>query len=55
MGNNAWCMVCIGKGMENGVVVVCERGNEQCELRGSMRHDELRDMVRFVPIRREIY
>ncbi len=43
-------MVCIGKGVENGAVMVCERTNGQCELRGSMRHDELGDMGRFVPI-----
>jgi hypothetical protein len=33
-------VVCIGKGVDNGVVMVCERTNEQCELRGSMRHDK---------------
>jgi len=26
-GVGGWCMVCIGRGMENGVVVVCEREN----------------------------
>jgi hypothetical protein len=37
-------MVCIGRGVDNGVVVVCERENGQCELRGSMKHDELWNM-----------
>jgi hypothetical protein len=37
-------MVCIGRGVENGVVVVCERENGRCELQSLMRHDELKDM-----------
>ncbi len=41
--------------MENGVVVVCEKINEQCELRGLMRHDELGDMGCFVPMRKEVF
>jgi hypothetical protein len=24
---NEWCVVCIGKGAENGVVLVCEKTN----------------------------
>jgi hypothetical protein len=55
MGTSGCCMVCIGKGMENVVLVVCERGNGQCELRSLMIHDELRDMGRFMPMKREIY
>ncbi len=39
-----WRMVCIGKGVENVVVMVCERENGICELLSSMRHDELGDM-----------
>ncbi len=27
-----WCMVWIGKVVENGVVIVCERKNGQCEF-----------------------
>jgi hypothetical protein len=27
MGTSGWCVVCIGKGVENEVVVVCERTN----------------------------
>lgn len=52
MGTSGWCVVYIRKGMENGVVVMCERGNGR---RGLMRHDELRDMGHFVPMRREVY
>ncbi len=48
-------MVCIGKGVENEVVVVYEMTNGQCELRGSMKHDELQDMGRFVPMKKEVY
>jgi hypothetical protein len=54
-GIGGWCMVCIGKKVENGVMVVCEKTNGQCELRGSMRHDELGDMGHFVPMRKEVY
>jgi hypothetical protein len=50
-----WCVVCIRKKMENEVVVVCERINGQCELRSSMRHDELRDMGHFMPMRKKVY
>jgi len=50
-----WCVVCIRKGVENEVVVVCERTNGQCELRGSMRHDELGDMGHYMPMRKEVY
>ncbi len=50
-----WCVVCIRKGVENEIVVVCERTNGQCELRGSMKHDELGDMGRYMPMRKEVY
>jgi len=50
-----WCMVCIGKGVENRVVMVCERENGQFELQGSTKHDELGDMGHFVPMRKEVY
>ncbi len=50
-----WCVVCIGKGVENEVVVVYEMANGQCELRGSMKHDELQDMGCFVPMKKEVY
>ncbi len=50
-----WCVVCIGKGMENGAVVVCERENGQCKLQGSMKHDELGDMGCFVLMKKEVY
>jgi len=46
-GVGGWNMVCIGKVVESGVVVVCERTTGRCELRGSMRHDKLRDMGHF--------
>jgi hypothetical protein len=51
-GVGGWNMVCIGKVVESGVVVVCERTTGRCELRGSMRHDKLRDMGHFVTIRK---
>jgi len=54
-GVGGWCIVCIGKGVEIGVVVVCERENKQCELQGSMKHDKLKDMGCFVPTRKEVY
>jgi hypothetical protein len=54
-GVGGWCVVCIRKVAENEVMVVCERTNGRCELRGSMRHDKLRDMGHFVPIRKEVY
>jgi hypothetical protein len=41
--------------VENEVVVVYEMTNGQCELRGSMKHDELQDMGRFVPMKKEVY
>ncbi len=36
-------------------MVMCERTNGRCELQGSMRHDKLGDMGRFVPIMKEVY
>jgi hypothetical protein len=51
----ALCVVSIGKVVENGVMVVCEKTNGQCELRSSMRHDKLGDMGCFVPMRKEVY
>jgi hypothetical protein len=54
-GVGGWNVVWIGLIVENGVVVVCERTNGQCELQGSMRHDKLKDMGHFVPIRKKVY
>jgi hypothetical protein len=34
-------------------VFMCEKTNEQCELCGSMKHDELEDMGRFVTMRKK--
>jgi hypothetical protein len=48
-------MVCIGKGVGNGGMVVYERANKPCELHSSMKHDELGDMGHFVPMKREVY
>ncbi len=48
---SGWCVVCIGKVVENGIMVVCEKTNGRCELRGSVTHDKLGDMGHFVPIR----
>jgi hypothetical protein len=31
-GVGGWCMVCIGKGVKIGIVVICGRENGQCEL-----------------------
>jgi len=30
-------------------------GGGQCELQGLIRHDELGDMVHFVPTRKKVY
>jgi hypothetical protein len=38
--------------VENEYVVVCERANGQCELRGFMKHDELGDMGHYVPMKK---
>ncbi len=54
-GVGGWCVVCIRKGVGNGAMVVYERANKRCELRGSIRHDELWDMGRFVPMKKEVY
>jgi hypothetical protein len=54
-GIGGWCMVCIGKVVENGVVVVCEKTNGWCELRHLMRHDKLKDMGLCFPIKKEVY
>jgi hypothetical protein len=51
-GVGGWCVVCIGKVVENGVVIVCERTNGRYELRGSMRHGKLKNMGCFVPMRK---
>ncbi len=48
-------MVCIRKVVENGAMVVCGRTNGQCELEGAIKHDKLRVMGHFVPIRKEFY
>ncbi len=48
-------MVCIIKVVENGVVMVCEGTNGQCELQGLMKHDKLRDMGHFVPMKKGVY
>jgi hypothetical protein len=52
---NGWCMVCIKKRVKNGVMLVCERTNGQCELQGLMKYDESRDVGRFIPMRKEVY
>jgi hypothetical protein len=31
-GANGWCVVCIRKRVENGVMMVCEMTNGRCEL-----------------------
>ncbi len=43
-----WCVVSIGKVVENGVVVVCEKTNGRCKLQSSMKHDKLGDMGKEV-------
>jgi len=35
--------------------LVCEGTNGRCELQGSMKHDESRDMGRFVPMKKKAY
>lgn len=46
-GISGWCVVCIGKIVENGVVMVRESINGQCELQSLMRHDKLGNIRRF--------
>jgi hypothetical protein len=47
MGGWWVCVVSIGKAVENGVVMVCERTNGRCELRNSMRPDKLGNIRMF--------
>ncbi len=54
-GVDGWCVVCIIKVVENGVLMMCERTNGQCELQGLMKHDKLGDTGHFVPMKKEIY
>jgi len=54
-GVGIWCVVCIGKGVENGYAVMCEKENGRCELQGSMKHNELGDRGCSMPMRKEVY
>jgi hypothetical protein len=54
-GISVWCVVCIGDGMDTKFVVAHDKTNEWWELWGSMKHDELGDMGRLVPMRKEAY
>ncbi len=49
------CMVYIGWGVVNGVVMVCERENGWCGLWSLMRHDKLKNMGHFVSMKKEVY
>jgi hypothetical protein len=54
-GFGGWFVVWIKNIVENGAMVVCGRTNGRCELQGSMKHDKLRDMGHFVPIKKKFY
>ncbi len=41
-------MVCMEDGMKNRFVVAHDKSNGQWELRGLIRHDELKDVGRLV-------
>ncbi len=46
-------MVCMGDGVEIKSMVAHDKANGQWEERGLMGHDELKDMGRLVPMRKE--
>ncbi len=52
---DGWCMVCIGKEVDNEVMVVYEKTNGWSKLQSLMGHDKLGDMGHFVPIRKYVY
>ncbi len=54
-GTSGWFMVCVGDGVENKVVMAHDETNGQWELQGSMKHDELGNMGRLVPMKKESY
>jgi hypothetical protein len=41
---SGWFVVCMEDGVKNRFVVAHDKANGQCELRGLIRHDELKDM-----------
>jgi hypothetical protein len=48
-------MVYIKNGVDNKFMVTHEKANERCQLRGSMKDDELGDIGHFVPMRKKVY
>ncbi len=46
-------MVCMGNGVEIRSMVAHDKANGRWEGQGSIRHDELKDMGRLVPMRKE--
>jgi len=44
-------MVCMGDEVEDRLMVAHDEMNGRWELQGSMKHDELRDMGRLMPIK----
>ncbi len=50
-----WFVVCMGNGVHDRSVVAHGKENGRWELRGLIKHDELRDMGYLVPMRKEAY
>jgi len=48
---SGWSMVCMGDEVENRSVVAHDQATRQWELRSLMKHDELGDMGRLVPMK----
>jgi hypothetical protein len=54
-GTNGWFVICVGDGVENKVVMAHDEANGRRELQGLMKHDELRNMGRLVPMKKKSY
>jgi len=52
-GTNGRCMICMGDGVETRCVVAHDKTNGRWEQRSSIGHDELGDMRRLVPMKKE--
>ncbi len=54
-GTIGWFVVCMGNGVQDKFVMAHGKENGQWELRGLIKHDELRDMGHLVPMNKEAY
>jgi hypothetical protein len=48
-------VIYIRNGVDNEFITTHERVDGRCGLQGLMRHDELKDMGHFVPMRKKFY